>query len=74
MADTELTQCPECGGKCRKVIIHVPAAKVVEDWASQNNGRGKRIPQMEKNVHDRKYYKSRSALTEECRKKGYTWE
>lgn len=70
-ADSSTTRCPECNGTARKQVT-APAAVRGDsyDWTHENNGKGRRISQLDKSPREPYYAKSRQTAIDEAHRRG----
>ncbi len=72
MAESGLdVECPDCGHSAKRVVT-MPAMVRGDtiSWSNENNGKGRRISQLDYGVRKPYYAKSQGAAIDEAKKRG----
>lgn len=62
--------CPDCGGDAKRLVC-APSFVCgdTKDWSSENNGKGRRISQLDHGIRQPYYAKSQSAAIDEAKRR-----
>ena len=72
-ADRQIFACPDCGSTRWRLIPQVCSFGIIgvaTDWSHENNGKGRRISQLDYGVRQPYYAKNQQAAIDEASRRG----
>ena len=63
-------ECPDCGSSARKVVTAPMVRGDAYDWSMENQGKGRRISQLDHDTDKPYYAKTRQSAIDEAHRRG----